>query len=549
MAESDGLLHAPLGISLASPAPVISAAAIASGLVETDHFMVAGQFNYSIPTTGAAWTGYVATREPATFEPLNTSQAAAFVAVIAAWDQVIAPNFTQTNDVTDPGYVRVGFSSFKTLTDRVWGYTSGAPKLGRTSNVSYGDIWINADVKDWDFSAGSLDFQSMLHEVGHVLGLKHSFEAPALPAAYRSGRYTVMSYDDDASIAISFVQTSHGLKESLEYVLASTPMVLDIAAVQSIYGADQTTALGNTTYAFRQDEPFRQTIYDAGGVDTIDTSTFSRPSDIDLTPGSYSSLGFATVAMRLAEDLARYRADAAVVQAAYDRVDDAKTVVTYTGRDNLGIAFSTTIENAIGGSGNDTITGNAAANALSGGAGRDFIRGMDGDDVIDGGVGDDDLNGNLGVDVVRGGDGADSVRGGQGNDSVYGDAGDDPHLNGNLGNDLVYGGAGRDTLFGGQGADTLYGDDGDDWLSGDLGDDVLVGGAGADRYLIRPDGGNDWATGFSSAAGDRVQLPTGTAYSLTVQAGQVVVSLTAGGQLGLAGISMAQLGADWLVFA
>ena len=56
------------------------------------------------------------------------------------------------------------------------------------------------------------------------------------------------------------------------------------------------------------------------------------------------------------------------------------------------------IENAIGGSGNDAITGNATANGLTGGDGNDTLAGAAGNDVLEGGGG---------VDVEFGGDGND----------------------------------------------------------------------------------------------------------------------------------------------
>ncbi|OYX29559.1 MAG: hypothetical protein B7Y99_12970 [Caulobacterales bacterium 32-69-10] len=194
------------------------------------------------------------------------------------------------------------------------------------------------------------------------------------------------------------------------------------------------------------------------------------------------------------------------------------------------------------------IDGSGGGDIITGGSGADVVRGLNGDDRIDGGAGNDDVNGNLGQDVVRGGDGADWVRGGQGADQVFGDGGDDVHVNGNLGDDLVYGGAGADMVFGGQGADTVYGEDGNDWLSGDLGDDILVGGAGADRFAIRAGGGADWVSDFSSAAGDRVQLAPGAAYSIVTVEGQAVIDLGNGDRLGLAGVSPAAMG-DWLVYA
>lgn len=67
------------------------------------------------------------------------------------------------------------------------------------------------------------------------------------------------------------------------------------------------------------------------------------------------------------------------------------------------------MENVIGGSGNDTITGNAAANALSGG---------DGNDILNGGNGNDALNGDAGDDIITGGTGNDAVSGGTGTDRL-----------------------------------------------------------------------------------------------------------------------------------
>lgn len=78
----------------------------------------------------------------------------------------------------------------------------------------------------------------------------------------------------------------------------------------------------------------------------------------------------------------------------------------------------TGIENVIGGSGNDTITGNNDANLLKGGSGNDVLYGQGGNDT---------LKGDAGTDTLRGEDG----------------------------DDLLYGGAGLDTLYGGLGADTF----------------------------------------------------------------------------------------------
>ena len=57
------------------------------------------------------------------------------------------------------------------------------------------------------------------------------------------------------------------------------------------------------------------------------------------------------------------------------------------------------IENASGGSGNDTITGNGAANILAGNLGNDTLSGLAGNDTLTGGGGTDTMNGGAGDDI------------------------------------------------------------------------------------------------------------------------------------------------------
>lgn len=61
------------------------------------------------------------------------------------------------------------------------------------------------------------------------------------------------------------------------------------------------------------------------------------------------------------------------------------------------------IENVIGGSGNDSLTGDNLANVLIGNAGNDTLTGGDGNDILIGGAGADSLNGGNGIDLLFGG--------------------------------------------------------------------------------------------------------------------------------------------------
>ena len=72
----------------------------------------------------------------------------------------------------------------------------------------------------------------------------------------------------------------------------------------------------------------------------------------------------------------------------------------------------TGIENVIGGSGDDSLTGDGNANILIGNGGTDTLSGLGGNDLLVGGAQDDFLNGGAGNDVLIGGGGADMLTGG-----------------------------------------------------------------------------------------------------------------------------------------
>ena len=118
-------------------------------------------------------------------------------------------------------------------------------------------------------------------------------------------------------------------------------------------------------------------------------------------------------------------------------------------------AVATDVENVVGGSGNDSITGSTAANDLDGGTGNDSIIGGGGDDAIEGGTGNDSISGGSGNDAVDGGVGNDSLVGGVGDDVIDGGAGNDT-ISGEIGNDTLDGESGLDQVDGGAGTNTCF---------------------------------------------------------------------------------------------
>ena len=177
-------------------------------------------------------------------------------------------------------------------------------------------------------------------------------------------------------------------------------MVLDIAAVQEIYGADPDTRRGDTTYAFEAMSSSLRTIYDAGGNDTLDLSGIAYANVVDLQPGAYSSIGMATVAEQIAYWTAKYPANSAFILHVFNEYMPEEKMKAYTFLDNVAIALSTVVENVLGGSGRDEISGNTAANLLVGNAGDDVLIGLEGADRLEGGSGDDALYGD-GIAVVQ----------------------------------------------------------------------------------------------------------------------------------------------------
>jgi hypothetical protein len=354
----------------------ISTQAIDDGLVDDDYWLGTGQFTYSVPGAGATWSGYAAGSEPFNnYSVLSAAQGDRFRAAIQLWDTYIAPDFTEvTESGGTVGTIRAAFSG--AVTGSTWGYAYSANNHGGAISQVTGDIWISPSHTNATFAVGTYDWMAILHEAGHAIGLKHPFEAPALPSWADSTTYTLMAYDNANSQSIkSFSKSGNSLMTSSEYVNDATPMVFDIAAVQLRYGAETSTAAGNDTYTFSQATAYRQSIYDAGGTDTFDASAVTRNSIIDLRPGQYSSIGIWTAAEQTAYYQGLYPGFNAFIAS---QLSDPQT---YTWTHNVGLAFSTTIENAIGGAGNDVLVGNTVANRLTGGAGNDLLLGGTGTDT------------------------------------------------------------------------------------------------------------------------------------------------------------------------
>lgn len=218
------------------------------------------------------------------------------------------------------------------------GAFASSTRTGNTitrSNINISTEWLATSGTMID----SYSFQTYLHEIGHALGLGHggnynSTASYTQDASYLNDAWTttVMSYFDQR-------ENPFFNDQGFTRVFAVSPMSADIVAIQQTYGVATTTRTGDTTYGVGNTSgreifgvgPLATnnagnllafTIVDHGGIDTLNYSNFLADQTINLNAETFSSVGGSI--------------------------------------GNMSIARGTVIENAVGGSGFDTLIGNAA---------------------------------------------------------------------------------------------------------------------------------------------------------------------------------------------
>ena len=374
-------------------------------------------------------------------------------------------------------------------------------------------------------SVDSEGFATYLHEIGHALGLAHPgvYERPII-----YGEDNVFTNDSNQTTVMSYFPQSRNTDIDASHARTLTPMIADIIAIHDLYGTPVLRA-GDTIYGVGSDVgghlgaalndwtagnfriPITLTIFDSGGIDTINLSTDTDDQHVVLQP------------------------------------ETASDVYGLVG--NLVIARDTLIENYVAGTGDDIIVGNEADNVLEGSAGADDIDGQSGldtaaytgsdvavtvnlldgtasggdamgdtltsienltgsafDDTLTGDAGPNVLDGRAGADTLDGGDGADTASYAASDADITVDLSAGANTGGHAEGDTL---AAMENLLGSRYADVLTGDAGPNRLDGGAGNDLLEGKAGADTLV----GGHglDTASYAASAAAVTVNLLDGTA--------------------------------------
>ena len=320
---------------------------------------------FSFPTQASHYgSSYASGEQNNNFEAFTAVQQAAVRAALQNFSAVANLTFTEvTETASQHGELRYAESD---AVGTAWAYYPSTSAAG-------GDAWFNNSKNYYDSPAkGNYAYFTVLHETGHAMGLKHSQDArgafAAIPADRDSIEYTVMSYHSYVGSPLSGYTIS-----SSSY--PQTLMMYDIAALQTLYGANYGTNGGDTVYKWNpatgemslngvgQGAPVGNrifmTIWDGGGNDTYDFSAYSGNLTVNLAPGEWSI----TATTQLAGLGSGHYAAGNIANALLHKGNAASL-----------------IEAAIGGSGSDTLIGNQADNRLTGNGGND---------LLDGGLGSD----------------------------------------------------------------------------------------------------------------------------------------------------------------
>lgn len=285
---------------------------------------------------------------PVGFSKFSPTQENAAILAMSLWSQVANINFipapaSQIGQITFGNKTNLGSPLFAGEAY----YPDGSPEGG--------DVWINSNLTSNSLLAPGQDgFLTILHEIGHAIGLQHPL----------TDQFNSAMNDGDAGGSYSFAP----------WWSPGAPMLWDIAGVQDLYTARVGVSDGNNSYSI-SNAPTPRAIWDSGGIDTIDASNTVTKNWIDLTPGESSSIGTGD--------------------------QEYKTVSLAYLYNGIGI-----IENAIGGKNNDVIFGNSESNLIEGRAGEDILHGDDGEggDTLDGGADFDTYYADEG-DTIRDSDG------------------------------------------------------------------------------------------------------------------------------------------------
>lgn len=293
------------------------------------------------------------------FVAFNTSQRQAVRSILAELSTYIDVEFVEVAASSISPYGNFGgelrFGSWFNP-DTLAAFVTYLPADPTTEPLG-GDVWLNMAYHGNSWIQGSAGYSSLIRQIGQAMGIKYRGQGPSItPGNIANPWHTSMPF-----VPVAF---GDGRAYTRDFGY------LDVFALQSLYGQNRPYNADDTVYRFTGSlgtAPFMETIWDTGGINSLDLTASNNQQIVDLRQGGLSHV------VRLTG------------------IPDGLTGVA-TGSDTYMIAYGTQMHHVMTGNGNDTIMGNELANTIMTNGGNDSLRGMGGNDILRGGAGDDTYN-------------------------------------------------------------------------------------------------------------------------------------------------------------
>lgn len=337
-------------------------------------------FTLSYSMLGSSLSGTATSKDKKGYKPMTTAQSSAVGKALTYIASLINVKFVAGKS---------GSADLNFGTNNQGGVSAGYANYPHGSGAHKSYIMLaNDQTTNTSPARGNYGWQTLVHEIGHAIGLKHpgNYNAgggggtpPYLSDSTDNQRNTIMSYNAPADTSVynyKLTTTTRGvsLSGSVSKVGVYGFMQYDLAALQYLYGANTKTNGNGQTTVFTNAWKGLQTLWAPVANTTIDAKSVTNNNIIDMRDGAFSSINI----------LPTTPTDIAAIDKKYGSSFGATYAKanTYFGYNNVAVAEGSKIGTVMGGTKVDVIYANTDNGlTIDGGAGSDiaYLNGSESD--------------------------------------------------------------------------------------------------------------------------------------------------------------------------